>query len=98
VARRRPEFVPGAAGAEAAKLEKFSHGSKTQVQWLPNIKGNEIVIAMKGKPVAKLTPIEKKPKRRPGALKGKIKIAKDFDAPLPKDILSNFEGSLSNCL
>jgi hypothetical protein len=24
--RRRPEFVPGVAGAEAAKLEKFSAG------------------------------------------------------------------------
>lgn len=47
-----------------------------------SIKGNEIVVAMAGKPVAKLIPIEKKRKRRPGALKGKIKIAKNFDAPL----------------
>ncbi len=45
------------------------------------MKGNEIVIARAGKPVAKLTPIEKKSKRRPGALKGKIKIFKDFDDP-----------------
>lgn len=58
------------------------------------MKGNEIVIAMAGKPVAKLTSIEKKPKRRHGALKRKIKIAKDFDDPLPEDILSNFENSL----
>lgn len=43
------------------------------------IQGSEIVITVEGKPVAKLTPIEKKTKRRPGALKGKIKIAKDFD-------------------
>lgn len=37
---------------------------------------------MAGKPVARSAPIEKKPKRRPGALKGKIRIAKDFDEPL----------------
>jgi prevent-host-death family protein len=45
------------------------------------MKGNEIVIVISGKPVARLSPIEKKPRRRPGALKGKIKIAKDFDDP-----------------
>ncbi len=69
------------------------HEAKTHFSKLVDsvIKGNEIVIAIAGKPVAKLIPIEKKPKRRPGALKGKIKIAKDFDAPLPEDILSDFE-------
>jgi prevent-host-death family protein len=55
------------------------------------VHGKEIVIAMAGKPVAKLAPISKKPKRRFGVLKGKIKIAKDFDAPLPDEILSEFE-------
>ena len=72
------------------------HEAKTHFSKLVDsvMKGNEIVIAMAGKPVAKLIPIEKKPKRRPGALKGKIKIAKDFDAPLPEDILSAFEDSL----
>lgn len=53
--------------------------------------GNEIVIAMAGKPVAKLCPITKKSKRRFGCLKGKVKIAKDFDAPLPDDVLERFE-------
>jgi hypothetical protein len=33
----RPEFVPGAASAEAAKLKKFSDGSRTQIQWLPDV-------------------------------------------------------------
>jgi hypothetical protein len=32
--RRRPEFEPGAAGAEAAKLFKFSDAGRTQIQWL----------------------------------------------------------------
>jgi prevent-host-death family protein len=53
--------------------------------------GNEILIARAGKPIAKLGPIGKKSKRRFGVLKGKIKIAKDFDAPLPDDYLADFE-------
>jgi prevent-host-death family protein len=72
------------------------HKAKTHFTKLVDsvIRGNEVVIAMAGKPVARLTSIEKKPKRRPGALKGKVKISKDFDAPLPEDILSDFEHSL----
>jgi prevent-host-death family protein len=72
------------------------HEAKTHFSKLVDsvIRGNEIIIAMAGKPVAKLTPIEKKPTRRPNALKKKIKIAKDFDAPLPEDILSDFENPL----
>ncbi len=54
------------------------------------IHGNEILIAMPGKPVAKLVLISKKPKRRFGVLKGKIKIAKDFDAPLSDGFLAAF--------
>lgn len=45
--------------------------------------GKETISVKFGKPVAKLVPISaKKPKRRPGILKGKIKIAHDFDVPL----------------
>jgi prevent-host-death family protein len=53
--------------------------------------GEEIVLGKNGKPVAKLVPIET-PARRPGRLKGKVKIARDFDAPLPEDIASAFRG------
>jgi prevent-host-death family protein len=72
------------------------HEAKTHFSKLVDsvMNGNEVVIAMAGKPVAKLISIEKKPKRRPGALKGKIKIAKDFEDPLSEDILSDFEESL----
>lgn len=69
------------------------HEAKTHFSKLVDavIHGHEIVIAMAGKPVAKLGPISKQPKRKLGVLKGKIKVAKDFDAPLPEDILSDFE-------
>ena len=32
--RRRPEFEPGEADAEAAKLKKFSDAGGSQIQWL----------------------------------------------------------------
>lgn len=69
------------------------HEAKTHFSKLVNsvFLGEEIIIAMAGKPVAKLQPISKKAKRRFGVLKGKIKISKDFDAPLPDDVLEGFE-------
>jgi prevent-host-death family protein len=54
--------------------------------------GEEVVIARAGKPVAKLVPLRGKRPRVPGRLKGKIRIAADFDAPLPDDVLDSFEG------
>jgi prevent-host-death family protein len=56
--------------------------------------GRDVVIARGGKPVARLTRLDSpKRKLRFGLLKGKIKIAEDFDAPLPSEILSQFEGT-----
>lgn len=55
--------------------------------------GEEFIIAKAGKPAAKLVPIPSiKHKRKPGALKGKIKLSKDFNAPMPDDLLDQFEG------
>lgn len=73
------------------------HEAKTHFSKLVELamNGQETIIAKAGKPVAKLVPIFKgKPKRTLGVLKGKIKIANDFDAPLPDDILGSFEGHL----
>lgn len=55
--------------------------------------GEEIVIAKAGKPRARLVPLEEdRPPRKPGALKGQIWIADDFDDPLPPEILRGFMG------
>ena len=54
-------------------------------------KGEEITITRGKQPVAKLVPIASTP-RRPGLLKGKIWIAKDFDAPLTAEVLAAFRG------
>lgn len=69
------------------------HDAKTHFSKLIDsvIHGKEIIIAMANKPVAKLSPIEAKPKLKFGVLRGKIKIAEDFDAPLPDDFLDTFE-------
>ncbi|WER50434.1 type II toxin-antitoxin system Phd/YefM family antitoxin [Cupriavidus sp. WKF15] len=55
--------------------------------------GEEVVIAKAGKPMARIVPFDKpKSPRRLGGLKGKIRMADDFDAPLPDDLLAAFEG------
>jgi prevent-host-death family protein len=55
--------------------------------------GEEILIARAGRPVAKLVPLRAPDKpREPGAWKGQVWIADDFDEPLPDEILDAFEG------
>ena len=54
--------------------------------------GEEVTIAKAGRPVARLVPIAAPGKRPLGFDRGKVWIADDFDAPLPDDILADFEG------
>jgi prevent-host-death family protein len=55
--------------------------------------GTEVIIEKAGKPMARLSRIEgSKTQIQFGVLKGKVKVADDFDAPLPDEILSEFEG------
>jgi prevent-host-death family protein len=70
------------------------HQAKTHLSQLLDrvAKGEEIILARGGKPVAKLIPIASEP-RRPGQLKGRIRIAADFDAPLPEELLAAFSGA-----
>jgi len=67
--------------------------AKTQLSRLVEdaMQGEEIVIAKAGKPAACLVPLKPVKKRQFGRLKGKVKIAEDFDTPLPKEILAGFE-------
>lgn len=71
------------------------HEAKTHFSQLVDAvsKGREILIAKAGTPVAKLVSIEtKKPKVQFGVFKGKMKLSKDFDEPLPNDMIDVFEG------
>jgi prevent-host-death family protein len=53
-------------------------------------KGEEVIIARAGKPVAKLVPYSEEGKaRRGGQWSGKVHVAKDFDI-LPRDIAASF--------
>jgi prevent-host-death family protein len=55
--------------------------------------GVDVIIAKAGKPMARISQIEtSRPSIRFGVLKGKVKVSEDFDAPLPDDLLSEFEG------
>jgi prevent-host-death family protein len=55
--------------------------------------GEDVVVSRNGKPLARITRLEPPRRRiRFGVLKGKIRIARDFDAPLPDDALAGFEG------
>lgn len=56
--------------------------------------GAEIIIAKAGRPMARLIAIRQSARRKPGRAKGRIWIAKDFDAPLPSAVLDGFEGTL----
>ena len=70
--------------------------AKTQLSKLVDraAAGEEIVIARAGRPVARLVPLgpERKP-RQPGAWKGKVWMADDFDE-LPEEIMAAFRGEM----
>ena len=54
-------------------------------------KGEEFIIAKNGVPMARLVPLSRhKGRRKPGGWEGKIWIAQDFDAPLPRALLKEF--------
>jgi len=72
-----------------------THEAKTQFSRLLKrvAAGEEITIANRGVPVARLVPVPaQKSKRQLGAYGDTIKIADDFNAPLPDEILDLFEG------
>jgi prevent-host-death family protein len=69
--------------------------AKTQLSRLVDraAAGEEIVISKSGRPRARLVPMEDtRPLRVPGKGKGRWKVGRSFDAPLPDDLLADFEG------
>lgn len=69
------------------------HEAKTTLSRLVDrvAEGEEIVIARNGEPVAILSPYRSAP-RKPGRLKGKLRMGADFDAPLPAALRKAFRG------
>ena len=70
------------------------HEAKTRLSELGELvwQGEKVVIARAGKPYLDLLP-HKAPrrKRKPGRLKGRIRIADDFDVT-PSGLIDGFEG------
>ena len=55
--------------------------------------GETLVIVRYDKPIAELRPIASSKQLRPfGLCAGEFTVPDDFDAPLPEDLLSAFEG------
>ena len=69
------------------------HEAKTHLSRLLRqvAKGNEIVIARDGDPIAKLVPFRSPSRRRFGIDQGVFRVPDDFDAPLPAAVLEEFE-------
>lgn len=70
------------------------HEAKSRLSELGELvwKGEKVVIAKAGKPYLDLLPHrEKQHPRKPGRLKGKIRMADDFELT-PAEIIADFEG------
>jgi prevent-host-death family protein len=70
-------------------MEVNIHEAKTHLSRLLErvAMGEEVIIAKAGKPVAKLVPLENRPKNRfLGSAKGEFTVPDDFNDPLPKEI------------
>jgi prevent-host-death family protein len=75
-------------------LQVNIHEAKTQLSKIiaRACRGEEVVIAKAGRPLVRLTPIERQPSgRRFGALQGKATVDDRFFEPLPEDELRGWE-------
>ena len=70
------------------------HQAKTQLSRLLALAedGEEVVIARRGEPVARLVACKPKGKRRFGAMKGQIVVDDGILDPLPEEELARWEG------
>jgi prevent-host-death family protein len=59
--------------------------------------GAEVIITEAGRPLARISRIEDRVGIRFGVLKGRVKVSENFDAPLPDEMLSEFEGREKGC-
>lgn len=70
------------------------HEAKTQLSRLAEraARGEEIVIARNGHPLARLVAVERRKPRKLGWWRGQVWVSEDFDDPLPWEIQRYFEG------
>ncbi len=70
------------------------HQAKTELsRLLARVEaGEDVVIARRGEPVARLVACKARIKRQPDVLKGKIVVPDTFFDPLPEEELTAWEG------
>ena len=70
------------------------HRAKTELsRLLARVEaGEDVVIARRGEPVARLVACKARVERRPDVLKGKVVVPDTFFDPLPEDELTAWEG------
>jgi prevent-host-death family protein len=69
------------------------HAAKTSLSRLVDeaVGGQDVVIAKAGKPMVRLVPVVRESRRTGfGADRGRLRVRKDFDAPLPRNVLRAF--------
>jgi prevent-host-death family protein len=70
------------------------HEAKTNLSDLVDraARGEEIIIAKAGRPMARLVPLARRTAPRPlGLLAGKVRVGTDFDEPLPYGFMAAFK-------
>jgi len=74
-------------------MEVNVHEAKTNLSQLLRrvAAGEDIVIARAGTPVARLVPVDCGEPRQLGVDRGLFTVPDDFDAPLPEEVLRDFE-------
>jgi prevent-host-death family protein len=91
-----PELNPESDQTRLTNMSTVNiYEAKTQLSKLVDraAAGKDVIIARSGKPVARLTALRNPARRiRFGMLKGRVRVAEDFDAPLPPEVLAGFEG------
>jgi prevent-host-death family protein len=76
-------------------VEVNVHEAKTHLSRLLEraMEGEEVIIMRAGRKLVRLDPMETAPvQRKLGTAKGDFVVPEDFDAPLPEEILVEFEG------
>jgi prevent-host-death family protein len=70
------------------------HEAKTTLSQLVEQveRGEEVVLARAGQPVARIVAIRAGERRRLGQWKGRVRMADDFDGPLPEAELAGWNG------
>ena len=93
MAKRKPKAPPARRVSEPLGL----YEAKTRLSELVDeaAAGREFTIAKSGKPMARLVPFgpaSARTLRKPGKGRGRVWMARDFDAPLAPEILRLFTG------